>query len=215
MNIDLSSLKNRLSKTPTIIGRDRFFNSSVLVPFVEISGEYHLLFQKRAKSIRQGNEICFPGGKFDKKVDKCYQCTAIRETIEEIGIDRNKIEVLGSLGTLISPMAVAIDAYLALFKSIDDLSINSEEVERVFTVPLSFFINNPPEEYHAKIEASSSYINSEGNRVTLLPVKKLGLPDRYLNSWGSQTHRVLVYKTEEEVIWGLTAEIINELITLI
>ena len=61
---NLKKLISKLPKHPNVLGRDRFFNSAVLIPLVKINGEYHLLFQKRAATIRQGGDICFPGGWF-------------------------------------------------------------------------------------------------------------------------------------------------------
>ena len=53
----------------------------------------------------------------------------------------------------------------------------------------------------------------DGEKVELLPVKELGLPEKYSIPWTNGKHRVLVYRTSEEVIWGITAELIFELST--
>jgi len=211
----LETIKSNLSPYSTLIGRDRFFNSAVLVPMVKLSDGYHILFQERAASIRQGTEYCFPGGKFDPEQDKDYQSTAIRETIEELGISKDQIIIEGNIGTLLSPMGVAIEAFLAILKisDLDELDINKKEVERVFTLPLKYLKNLPPENYHAKVHASSSYTDSNGKEVILLPVKELGLPDTYITPWGGKQHRILVYKTKEGIIWGITAEIIHEVLS--
>ena len=41
-----------------------------------------------------------------------------------------------------------------------------------------------------------------GKVVKLFPVKELGLPERYLKPWGSNNHKVVVYKTPDAVICG-------------
>ena len=82
------SLISNLPKYPGILGKDAFFNSAVLIPFVTINNELSLLFEKRAANIRQGGEICFPGGEFDASEDDSFEQTAIRETEEETGITR-------------------------------------------------------------------------------------------------------------------------------
>ena len=67
---------------------------SVLVPVVERAGELNLLFEVRAKNMKsQPGEICFPGGHVEK--GETPQQAALRETFEEIGIDRQKIELIG------------------------------------------------------------------------------------------------------------------------
>ena len=211
---DLETLKANLSPYSTLIGRDRFFNSAVLVPLIKYSDGYHILFQERAANIRQGTEYCFPGGKFDPDQDENYLHTAIRETIEELGISEDKINIEGNIGTLLSPMGVAIEAFLCTLNisDLDELDINTKEVKRVFTLPLSHLKKITPENYHAKVHASSSYMDSLGKEVILLPVKELGLPDTYITPWGGKKHRILVYKTTEGIIWGITAEMIYEIL---
>ena len=39
----LEELKNNFPETPGILGRDKYFNSAVLIPLVFRHGEYHLL----------------------------------------------------------------------------------------------------------------------------------------------------------------------------
>ena len=214
---ELTILKNRLPKHFKMLGRDRFFNAAILVPFIKLSDGYHLLFQQRADTIKQGTEICFPGGMFDSKVDAGYQETAIRETVEELGIDKNKIKIEGILGTLISPTGIAIETYPASLniKDLNELNINANEVKRVFTLPLNYLKGITPEHYKSKVHSSSSYIDPDGKEIILLPVEKLGLPKKYLTPWGGKQHRILVYKTKEGIIWGITAEIIHELLILL
>ena len=106
---NLKKLISNLPKHPNVLGRDRFFNSAVLVPLVKMNGEYHLLFQKRAATIRQGGDICFPGGRFEMGIDKDFKDTALRETFEELGIERKDIKVLGQLDTYVAPIGTIID----------------------------------------------------------------------------------------------------------
>ena len=74
------------------------------------------------------------------------------------------------------------------------------EVEKVFTVPVSFFIENPPEVFHVRLEVHPSFIDEHGNKVELLPVKELKLPDKYANPWGGRKRKVFVYKVKGEII---------------
>ena len=59
-NIDFEKLISVLPKYPGVLGKEEYFNSAVLIPLVLINKEYNFLFEKRAASIRQGGEICFP-----------------------------------------------------------------------------------------------------------------------------------------------------------
>jgi len=120
-------------------------------------------------------------------------------------------------GTLVAPMGVTVDAFVCqlLIQSLDELKIDSNEVEKVFVVPIEHFLKKKPEEYYVKLEVHPSYVDENGKHIELLPVQKLGLPERYSKPWKNGIHRVLVYNSTEEVIWGITAEIIFELCRMI
>jgi len=216
-NTELEGIIKKLPKTPDIQGRQNFFNSAVIVPFIEIDHNIHLLFEKRSANIRQASEICFPGGKHDSDTDDSYQDTAIRETVEEIGIQENQINVLGRLNTLITPMGVIVETFPALITidSLEALNINKQEVEKVFTIPIATFQSTSPDLYHVRVEIQPTILDQNGDSQTLFPAQKLGLPEKYHQPWGGNKMRVLVYKTEYETIWGITAEIIHNLIQLL
>lgn len=211
---DLEKLVKELPQVPGILRKDEFFNSAVVIPFVLKNGEYYLLFEKRAANIRQGGEICFPGGEFDPKLDKDFTETAVRETTEELGIDIKKINVLGILDTLIGPMGVTVDSCLATLdiNDLDELNIDIIEVEKVFLVPVSYFQNNPPLEYYVQLIVHPHYTDESGKLVHLLPSKELELPERYNQAWRAGKRKIYVYKLKEGVLWGLTASLVREVI---
>jgi len=209
----LNKLEKLVTKNCSIIGKDLYLNSAVLIPIIILDNTEFVLFEKRSTSVRQPGEVSFPGGHFDSHYDNDFLSTAIRETCEELGIEKNKIRHLGNLGTLVAPMGVIVDAYLGLLliNTLDELIIDHKEVERVFVVPLEYFLKNKPDEYFTRLELHPYITKEEGKKVELLPVKELGLPEKYSLPWTSGKHRVLVYKTSEEIIWGITAELIFEL----
>ena len=178
-----------------------------------IDGKEFILFQKRSQTVRQPGEISFPGGHFDSTIDSDFLSTAIRETCEELGIRSDKINLLGKLGTLVTPMEVIVETYLGVINinSINELDIDKKEVEQIFLIPLQYFIDNDPDEYFTRLEIHPYITMEDGKREELLPVKELGLPERYSFSWTRGKHRVLVYRASEEIIWGITAELIYEL----
>ncbi len=199
-----------ISDHSTIIGRERYLNSAVLIPILELYGREYFLFQKRSQLVRQPGEISFPGGHFEKNKDKDFLSTAVRETCEELGITEQQITVHGKLGTFIAPMGIIVESFVGKINinSLDDLKIDLKEVDKVFVVPIEFFINNNPDEYITRLELHPSITNENGDREELLPVKDLGLPERYALPWTQGKHRVLVYKNTEEIIWGITAELV-------
>ncbi len=79
-------------------------------------------------------------------------------------------------------------------------------------MPVSFFQNNPPEVYHVRLESHPYYFDENGEKIILFPVEELKLPARYANPWGFRKRKVLVYKTGEDIIWGMTANLIYEFV---
>ena len=216
-NITLENITLALANSSEILGKDKYLNSAVLIPLFQVEEKYHLLFEKRANQIRQGGEVSFPGGEFDSKKDNGIRQTALRETSEELGISVEKIQIIGKIGTLVAPMGVTVDPFagLLLINDLNELSIDKNEVEKIFSVPIEHFLNKKPDEYTVKLEVHPSYIDEKGKEIELLPVQKLGLPPRYSKPWKNGFHRVLVYNSTEEVIWGITAEIVFELCRMI
>jgi len=213
----LSEFKKKLPATPGIHGRWEYPTSVVMVLLTEINGEYHFVLEERNAEIRQGGEVCFPGGMFDNKSDSSTRETALRETSEELGLPQEKIEIIGRLDTLVAAMGAIIEIFVGIMKEdIDSLKINHDEVEKVFTLPVSYFMENEPEVHKILIRVFSSEIDPETDEeIVYLPVRELGLPDRYLGPWGNVKQNVYLFKTGEGIVWGLTARIIMDFIRII
>ncbi|MDY3203863.1 MAG: CoA pyrophosphatase [Arcobacter sp.] len=211
---NLKKLVSNLPKHPNVLGRHRFFNSAVLIPLVKIKGEYHLLFQKRAAHIRQGGDICFPGGGFEEGVDKDFKDTALRETFEELGILKKDIKVLGQLDTYVAPIGAVIESFVARVKkkAYKNMKIDHNEVEKTIVIPISFFKEHEAKEYTLAHEIQPYKIDENGNKEVFFPVEELGLPDTYKKPWGNKKHKIWVYEYEGEVIWGITSVLIKDVI---
>ena len=211
---NFKKLVENLPKTAGVMGRDRFFNSAVLIPFVKIKGEYFLLFQKRAKGIKQGGDICFPGGKFEEGIDKNFKQTALRETQEELGISKKKIKIIGQLDTMVTSFGAIVESYVGLLrkKDLKNMKLDNNEVEKTFLIPLDFFKKEEVKIYNLRSEVKPYHIDENGNKETYFPVKKLGLPKTYRKPWGHKKHKIYVYKYKNIVIWGMTAVILNDLL---
>lgn len=213
----LNILVQNIEHHQGIIGKDKYFNSSVLIPLILLDDEYHFLFEKRANNIRQGGEVSFPGGEFDTNKDKDFLDTAVRETIEEIGIAKEEIQIIGSMGTLVAPMGVTVDSFVGVLNinKLNELKIDENEVERIFTIPVSYFDEYKPSEYFVRLEVHTQKRSEDGGMIDMLPVKKLKLPNRYEKPWKGREHKILVYETNEETVWGITAELVYEFCKLI
>ncbi|MBI9097951.1 MAG: CoA pyrophosphatase [Spirochaetaceae bacterium] len=202
---------------PGVMNSSTYLKSAVLASLYIKEDQPHLIFQKRSSTIKQGGEICFPGGRFDRSKDRNMMETSVRETIEEMGVPREDILVFGQIDTLVATMGTVISCFIGELKieNLSQLTINRDEVEKVFSIPLRWFIENPPAEYNVHLEIKPHYTDEEGKKVVLLPVEELGLPDRYRKPWGLKKHKIYVYKKEGETIWGITAQIVKHISELL
>ncbi|WP_419765373.1 MAG: NUDIX hydrolase [Arcobacter sp.] len=207
-------LITNLPQHPGVMGRDRFFNSAVLIPFVKIKGEYFILFQKRAAGIKQGGDICFPGGGFEEGIDKDFKDTALRETNEELGIAKKDIKIIGQLDTMVASFGTIVEPFVGLIKkkAIKNMKLDKNEVEKTYLIPLDYFKQNEPDIYNLRTEVKPYHIDEHGNKEVYFPVDELKLPETYQKPWGNKKHKVYVYKYKKRVIWGLTAVILNDLL---
>lgn len=206
MDSKLDKFFKEIDGKDRIIGKEKKLNYSVMVLFCKIKDEVNILFEKRAMNIAQGGEISFPGGKIEKEDKSCIE-TALRETFEEIGIKKERIKNVTHYGKLLIPTGQLIDVQIGVIEdfSYDELKINTDEVEKVFLVPLSFFTETPPQVEKVMVENRPEY--SKGNEERVFPVEKLGIPSKYGKPWGRE-REIYFYKCQGEVIWGITGEII-------
>ena len=190
------------------------FVGGVLVPFVLLDSTLHLVFEKRAENIRQPGEISFTGGRFDRELDRSTRDTAVRETVEELGIPRKRVVAFRRVGTVMTGHAAAVDVYPGILRiaSLSELAPAAAEVAEVFTVPFSHFVEHDPDRYTVHDEVHSFYTDKDGQEVFTFPARELGLPDRYHRSWGRREQTVLCYPWEKHQIWGMTARIIYSLV---
>ncbi|MGM5484232.1 MAG: NUDIX hydrolase [Nanobdellota archaeon] len=212
---ELNQVIKKLPCKTGIHGKDKLFNSAVLITLILINDEYHFLFEKRAKGIRQEGEICFPGGRYESDSDDSCMKTAVRETSEELGIDKKNINVLGRMDTIVAAMGATIEPFVGTLENTapQDIVIQESEVEKVFFVPVSWFLENKPEVYHVALEMKP-YVYENGEKKVIFPAKELGLPEKYHNSWGGIKQKVLLYRYNNEIIWGLTAEMVSHFLKI-
>lgn len=204
----LDQLKQLLGQE-RIIARHKYFSAAVLVAFYKEAGELNLVFEKRARQTRQGGDLGFPGGAREEN-DATFQETAIRETMEELGLARDEIEVLGKLGTLVTPGGTLVEAYVGrlLVESLDALDYDRREVEELVKIPFSFFLDTPPETYILTVETQPYRVHN-GARVPF-PAQELGLPEMYHQPWRGRERMVYLYRYGERVVWGIAGEIVYE-----
>lgn len=115
-------------------------DASVLVPVcIDETGETSILYTRRSGLLsRHVHQISFPGGIKDPE-DASFEDCALRETEEEIGLPRSRIEIWGSGPMLKPPAAASIMPVYAIIRNLDinELKLNKAEVESAFTIPMA------------------------------------------------------------------------------
>ncbi|KAK0061670.1 nucleoside diphosphate-linked moiety X motif 8 mitochondrial [Biomphalaria pfeifferi] len=75
-------------------------NAAVLVPLCTVNNEPSLLLTLRSSKLRKHRgQVSFPGGNVDK-TDRDFVHTALRETQEELGLEPSSFDVWGQLNSL-------------------------------------------------------------------------------------------------------------------
>lgn len=203
--MEYDSIFTKLNEhTPSIMGNERFSKYAILLPLIQQNDGIHVLFEVRSLKLRrQPGEICFPGGRIDSN-DKNEKYAAIRETLEELGLNRKDISDVFPLDYLISPFSMILFPFAGFINNFERIHPNPSEVEEVFTVPLSFFLENKPEMYR---------INLKPEPEENFPFELIFGGENY--PWQPRQMNELFYLFENRVIWGLTAQILANFIDIL
>lgn len=175
--------------------------AAVLIPILEEDGEQYIVFEVRALTLRsQPGEVCFPGGKVEEYETPIE--AAIRETCEEIGVNSLDIKIIDELEMLIRYDNMVVYPYVALIKN-TNFSINKDEVDHVFKVPISYLKEHNPLEIVNKLTL-------ERHKEFPYDLIKNGLSYKSR----SYDYKTSFYRYDDYVIWGITAEILKRFLEI-
>ncbi len=205
IKLDRSIIKTKLqNRYKTII--DVKNHNAVLMPlfYNSNSSEWLVVFQLRSSTIpTQPGEISLPGGKIEQ--GETAKQTALRETNEELGILDHHISIWEELDQLITPFNMSISSFAGeIHVPLKDLKINPDEVAEVFTIPLNFFVNNPPKSYDMTVKVKPD---------RHFPYELVPGRENYQFRTGNYPSYFYIYN--DRVIWGFTARIIKNFIDIV
>jgi 8-oxo-dGTP pyrophosphatase MutT (NUDIX family) len=123
--------------------------AAVLVPLVDHpQGMSVLLTQRTAHLSAHAGQISFPGGRMEE-TDPDAVAAALRETEEEVGLPRDRVEVIGRLDTYVTGTGFEITPIVGIVAPPMPISIDPFEVAEAFEVPLAFILDR---RNHQRIE---------------------------------------------------------------
>jgi len=136
---------------------------------------------------KHSGQMSFPGGKYDLTDEDIYSC-AIREAYEEINLDRSSVQVLGKLSDLYIPVSgFQVTPVVAMVGKdyLQDLAPQPSEVSEILHVPIA----------------------------DILSKESLRSKDMVMQS-GIKLRNVPYFYLQGKVVWGATAMILNEFISI-
>lgn len=174
------SYRPRMSKEEILSQQPRL-GGVMLLLYEKPEGLHIVLTQRKDYNGVHGGQMSFPGGKKDAGDIDLIE-TALRETKEEVGIEKEKIKVIGRLSELyIPPSNFLVYPVVGFAQSLTGFIPQKEEVEKVVEIPLSFFLDKANINLHTEIKLFNGAVVE-----------------------------VPAYVYDTHIIWGATAIILSE-----
>lgn len=124
--------------------------AAVLIAVVDREGEPTILLTERSADLpHHAGQVSFPGGRVED-TDIDHIDAALRETEEEIGLDRAHVEVIGRLDTYFTRTGFVVTPIVGLVHPPFELTPDPVEVATIFEVPLSFVLDRSNHERHSR-----------------------------------------------------------------
>jgi 8-oxo-dGTP pyrophosphatase MutT (NUDIX family) len=150
IELDVAGLRERLGRprpAAAVYGDDGTGReeaatvAAVLVPIVAHPAGLTVLFTQRTAHLRaHSGQVSFPGGRAEP-ADASPEETALRESEEEIGLPRSRVEVLARLPEYCTRTGFRVTPVVGLVLPPIELVPDPNEVESVFEVPLAFLLD--------------------------------------------------------------------------
>ena len=167
------------NRFPTKSQENEGIPASILLLLYPLEGEWFFFLTKRSQDVEHHKgQISFPGGVVEMNESKMN--AAIRETNEEIGVDRDVIKIIGNLTPLYIPVSnFHISPYVGWTEEKPHTKVQDAEVKRVFSVSINDLI------LEKNLKTKKDFFSNKSVKV----------PYFYLNG---------------ETVWGATSMILSE-----
>jgi len=165
--------------------------AAVLVPIVAHPGGATILLTERSAHLRgHAGQVAFPGGGCDPGDCDAVE-TALREAREEVGLPRERVEIVARLPDYLTGSGYRVTPVIGIVEPGFELQLDSFEVAEAFEVPIGYLMDP---RHH------------EQRRIVLQ-----GIVDRsfYAMPWHDPR------REREFFIWGATAAMLRNLYRLL
>ena len=158
-------------------------DAAILIVLFEKDGEICFPMIKRPDNVKNHpGQLALPGG--SKEKEESLEETALREAQEEIGVNPEKIEIIGKLTPIPVPVSgYLVQTYVGIIDEEPEWKLSKDEVADFFILKLSELLNSDTEYYET------------------------------WNLRGFEA-KVPIFKVGELKIWGATASVLSEFIEL-
>lgn len=196
MNIE--TIKFKIDKSPARHFINKTREVAVMLPLIETAGGLCLIFEKRSANVAQPGDISFPGGHVE--YGESYETAAIRETLEELCLDRDNIELLGKFSNLFTYFGTFAKVYICSItgKNFNDIEPDAGEVSRLHAVPLDKLLAAEP-----LIRKDKLFVDRDAS----FPYELIENGRDY--RFHSAFEYSIFYNLDDIVIWGFTAKILK------
>jgi len=190
MSDTIKKLEDLLSERSTnqITKEGDFVHAAIMMILKQSDPGYSLLFIKRPDNDKDpfSGHMAFPGGRMELD-DKSKLDTAVRETLEEVGININRsARVLGALDDVNpnNPRArnYVVTPYLSVLEEEVDITPDSNEVEKTIWVPMHHLVDDKNAQVRIRVR--------DGREV-----------------------KDYAYNYDQHLIWGMTGRVLHQFLS--
>lgn len=132
----IGRLRDAFARRPAVeISAPQHRRACVLIPLVRRDGVWSVLFTVRSEKLAaHSGQISFPGGSVEN--GEALELAATREAEEEVGIPRERVELIGRLDDLVTHSGFLVAPFAGIIRDPAPYVVQESEVAEVFEVPL-------------------------------------------------------------------------------
>ncbi len=120
---------------------ENIVRAAVFFPLVQRADGLHVIFTRRASHLYDhAGQISFPGGRIEA-TDTDAVAAAVRETYEEIGVEPQYIQLIGTQPSFLTSTHFTMKPVIGYIRQGFSIHYDESEVADVFEVPLAFLMD--------------------------------------------------------------------------